>query len=220
MTFASTAELALALSTTNTGNWTYLALHSSAPNATGAGEITTSPRVAVSWSVISSVAGANVANPGSNANTSQGYVWNTATLQVNIAASTTAGWFGLWNSATSAAGTYYIGGALASTVTTSTSPGVITFNGPVTSTSVTSATSVASTSNTYTVANSLSVGQLVTTTGFTGSTYNVTNAPVTAVAGTYPNYTSFTVACTNATGTASTVQGTYTASGAVLVSIS
>jgi hypothetical protein len=102
----STTEANQALVTTG---WAYCSLHSADPGTTGASEITggTYARVAVTWGT-----------PASSV------VANTNALSINIPATTTAAYFGIWSALT--VGTYYIGGALASSVTTGSTAGVIT----------------------------------------------------------------------------------------------
>jgi hypothetical protein len=102
----STTEANQALSTTG---WAYVSLHSADPGTTGASELSggTYARVAVSWST-----------PASGATS------NTGALTINIPASTTAAYFGVWSALTT--GTYYIGGALSPTITTGTSAGTVT----------------------------------------------------------------------------------------------
>jgi hypothetical protein len=102
----STTEANQALSTTG---WGYVSLHTADPSTTGANEVTggTYARVAVTW---------NAASGGS--------VTNSGSLSINLPASTTAAYFGVWSASTS--GTYYIGGALSPSVTTGGSAGVVT----------------------------------------------------------------------------------------------
>ena len=102
----STTEANQALSTTG---WAYVSLHTADPTTTGGSEVTggTYARVAVSW---------NAASGGS--------VTNSGALSINLPASTTASYFGIWSAST--AGTYYIGGALSPSVTTGASAGVVT----------------------------------------------------------------------------------------------
>ena len=102
----STTEANQALSTTG---WSYVSLHTADPGTTGASEVTrgTYARVAVTWN---SPSGGSVSNSGA--------------LSINLPASTTASYFGVWSATT--AGTYYIGGALSPSVTTGASAGVIT----------------------------------------------------------------------------------------------
>lgn len=102
----STTEANQALSTTG---WGYVSLHTADPGTTGASEVTggTYARVAVTW---------NAASGGS--------VTNSGSLSINLPASTTAAYFGVWSASTS--GTYYIGGALSPSVTTGGSAGVVT----------------------------------------------------------------------------------------------
>ena len=102
----STTEANQALATTN---WGFVSLHTADPGTTGASEVTggTYARVAVTW---------NAASGGS--------VTNSNALSINLPASTTAAYFGVWTAST--AGTYYIGGALSPSVTTGTSAGIVT----------------------------------------------------------------------------------------------
>ncbi len=106
MARASVAEENQALLTTG---WAYVSLHTADPGTTGATEVAGGAyaRVAVAWAAPS---GGSVANSGA--------------LAINLPASTTASYFGVWSA--SSAGTYYIGGALTPTVTTGASPGVVT----------------------------------------------------------------------------------------------
>jgi hypothetical protein len=104
MALASAAEITQALSTTG---WGFVSLHSGSPGTTGANEIATT-RVAVTWTA--STGGSAASNSGA--------------LSINLPASTTATHFGIWSAAS--AGTYYIGGPLSPTVTTSASAGVVT----------------------------------------------------------------------------------------------
>ena len=92
-----------------TTNWAFLSLHSADPGTTGASEIAGGAyaRVAVAWSVAASST-----------------VSNTGALSVNLPASTTAAYFGVWSAIT--VGVYYIGGAMTPAVTTGTSAGVVT----------------------------------------------------------------------------------------------
>ena len=92
-----------------TTGWSYVSLHSGDPGSTGATELSggTYARVAVAWGAPSG-----------------GVVSNTGALAINIPASTTAAYYGVWSAST--VGTYYIGGALSPAVTTGTSAGVIT----------------------------------------------------------------------------------------------
>jgi len=102
----STTEANQALSTTG---WGFVSLHSADPGTTGASEISggSYARVAVTW---------NTASAGS--------VTNSNSLSINLPASTTAAYFGIWSAST--AGTYYVGGALSSSITTGASAGVVT----------------------------------------------------------------------------------------------
>lgn len=104
----STTEANQALSTTG---WGYVSLHTADPGTTGASEVTggTYARVAVTWNAASS-----------------GTVTNSNTLTINLPASTTASYFGIWSASTT--GTYYVGGALSPSVATSGSAGVVTLN--------------------------------------------------------------------------------------------
>ena len=102
----SSTEANQALSTTG---WGYVSLHTADPGTTGASEVTggTYARVAATWNTPSS-----------------GSVTNSGALSINLPASTTAAYFGVWSALT--AGTYYIGGALSPSVTTGSSAGVVT----------------------------------------------------------------------------------------------
>jgi hypothetical protein len=102
----STTEANQALATTG---WAYVSLHTADPGTTGASEVTggTYARVAVTWAAPS---GGAVANSGA--------------LSINLPASTTASYFGVWSA--SSAGTYYVGGTLSPAVTTGASAGVVT----------------------------------------------------------------------------------------------
>jgi hypothetical protein len=106
MARASVTEENQALATTG---WGFVSLHTADPGTSGATEVSggTYARVAVTWAAAS---GGSVAN--SNA------------LTINLPASTTAGWFGIWSA--SSAGNYYIGGALSPSVTTGASAGTVT----------------------------------------------------------------------------------------------
>lgn len=106
MARASTTELNQALVTTG---WAFVSLHTADPGTSGASEVTggTYARVAVAWGAAS---GGAVANSGA--------------LTINLPASTTAAYFGLWSAST--AGTYYVGGALSPSVTTGASAGTVT----------------------------------------------------------------------------------------------
>jgi hypothetical protein len=108
MALASATEITQALSTTG---WAYVSLHTATPGTTGASEVSggTYARVPVTWTASS--AGSAATNSG-------------AALSINLPASTTASYFGIWSAST--AGTYYIGGALSPTVTTGTSAGTVT----------------------------------------------------------------------------------------------
>jgi hypothetical protein len=101
----STTEANQALSTTG---WSYVSLHTADPGTTGASEVTggTYARIAVAWNSPSS-----------------GSVTNSGALSINLPASTTASYFGVWSAST--AGTYYVGGALSPSVTTGGSAGVV-----------------------------------------------------------------------------------------------
>ena len=102
----STTEANQALSTSG---WGYVSLHTADPSTTGANEVSggTYARVAVTW---------NAASGGS--------VTNATALSLNLPASTTAAYFGVWSALSS--GTYYIGGALTPSVTTGGTAGVVT----------------------------------------------------------------------------------------------
>ena len=102
----STTEANQALATTG---WSYVSLHTADPGTTGASEVTggTYARVAATWNTPSS-----------------GSVTNSGALSINLPASTTASYFGVWSAST--AGTYYFGGGLSPSVTTGASAGVVT----------------------------------------------------------------------------------------------
>jgi hypothetical protein len=102
----STTEANQALATTG---WAYVSLHTADPTTTGGSEVTggTYARVAVTW---------NAASGGS--------VTNSSALSINLPASTTASYFGIWSALS--AGTYYIGGALSPAITTGASAGTVT----------------------------------------------------------------------------------------------
>jgi len=102
----SVTEANQALSTTG---WGFVSLHTGDPSTTGANEVTggTYARVAATWNTPSG-----------------GSVTNSNALSINLPASTTATYFGVWSAST--AGTYYIGGALTPTVATGASAGVVT----------------------------------------------------------------------------------------------
>lgn len=108
MALISTTEANQALATTG---WAYVSLHTATPGTTGASEVTGgSPayaRVAVTWN-----------------SPSGGSVTNSNALTINLPASTTATHFGIWSAVT--AGTYYLGGALTSSVTTGSTQGTVT----------------------------------------------------------------------------------------------
>lgn len=106
MARASSTEEDQALATTG---WAYVSLHTADPGTTGASEVSggSYARVAVAWNAAS---GGSVANSGA--------------LSLNLPASTTAAYFGIWSAAT--LGTYYIGGALNPSVTTGSSAGTVT----------------------------------------------------------------------------------------------
>ena len=106
MARASVTEENQALVTTS---WAYVSLHTADPGITGASEVAggSYARVAVAWGAPS---GGSVANTGA--------------LAINLPASTTATYFGVWSA--SSAGTYYIGGALSPSVTTGASAGAVT----------------------------------------------------------------------------------------------
>ena len=92
-----------------TTSWGFVSLHTADPGTTGATEVAggTYARVAVAWTAASA-----------------SQVSNTGALSINLPASTTAAYFGVWSAAT--VGTYYIGGALTPSVTTGASAGVVT----------------------------------------------------------------------------------------------
>lgn len=102
----SVTEANQALSTTG---WGFVSLHTGDPSTTGADEVTggTYARVAATWNTPAS-----------------GSVTNNAALSINLPASTTVTYFGVWSASTS--GTYYIGGALTPSVATGASAGVVT----------------------------------------------------------------------------------------------
>lgn len=101
----STTEANQALATTS---WAYVSLHTADPGTTGANEVAggTYARVAVTW-------GAPAA----------GQVQNSGALSINLPASTTAAYFGVWSALT--AGVYMVGGALTPSVSTGVSAGVV-----------------------------------------------------------------------------------------------
>ena len=105
MARASVAEENQALAATG---WAFVSLHTADPGTTGASEVVggTYARVAVAC---------NAASGGS--------ITNSGALSINLPATTTAAYFGIWSAAT--AGTYYIGGALTPSVTTGASAGVV-----------------------------------------------------------------------------------------------
>jgi len=102
----STSEANQALATTN---WAYVSLHTGDTSTTGANEVTggTYARVAVTW---------NAAGGG--------FITNSNALSINLPASTTASYFGVWSAASS--GTFMFGGALSPSVTTGSSAGIVT----------------------------------------------------------------------------------------------
>jgi hypothetical protein len=106
MARASVTEENQALVTTS---WAYVSLHTADPGTTGASEVTggTYARVAVAWAAPS---GGSVANSGA--------------LSINLPATTTVGWVGVWSAVT--AGVYYIGSVMSPAVTTGASAGVVT----------------------------------------------------------------------------------------------
>lgn len=105
MARASTTEENQALVTTN---WAFVSLHTADPGTTGASEVAggSYARVAVTWNAPSG-----------------GSVSNSSSLSINLPASTTAGFFGIWSAITS--GTYMIGGILSPSITTGGSAGVV-----------------------------------------------------------------------------------------------
>ena len=105
MARASVTEENQALVTTG---WAYVSLHTADPGTTGASEVTggTYARVAAAWN-----------------SPSGGAVTNSGALAINLPASTTASYVGIWSAIT--AGVYYIGGALSPSVTTGASAGVV-----------------------------------------------------------------------------------------------
>jgi hypothetical protein len=103
----STTEANQALVTTG---WAYVALFTADPTTSGAtGEVTggTYARVAVTWGTASG-----------------GSISNSNALTINLPASTTASYFGVFSAIT--AGTYYFGGALSPAITTGASAGTVT----------------------------------------------------------------------------------------------
>lgn len=106
MSRASAAEGTQALVTTG---WSFVSLHTADPGTTGASEVSggSYARVAVAWGTAS---GGSVSNSGA--------------VAINLPASTTATYFGLWSAST--VGTYYIGGALSPSVTTGGTAGTVT----------------------------------------------------------------------------------------------
>ena len=107
MALISTTEANQALATTG---WAYISLHTATPGTTGTSEVSggTYARVAVTWAAPSA-----------------GAVSNSASVTLNIPASTTVTHVGVWSA--SSAGTYYVGAALTSSVTTGASAGTVTF---------------------------------------------------------------------------------------------
>lgn len=107
MALASTTEENQALSTTS---WGFISLHTASPSTTGANEASggSYARVAVTWNAASG-----------------GAVTNSGTVTINAPASTTFTHVGVWSA--SSAGTYYIGAALGSSITTGATAGTITF---------------------------------------------------------------------------------------------
>ena len=105
MARASITEENQALATTG---WAYISLHTADPGTTGASEVTggSYARVAATWNAPSG-----------------GSVTNSNALSINLPASTTAAYFGIWSAIT--VGNYYIGGALTPSVTTGASAGVV-----------------------------------------------------------------------------------------------
>ena len=106
MALASVTEENQALVTTG---WGYVGLHTATPGTSGASEVSggSYARVAVAWGAPSG-----------------GAVANTGALSINLPASTTATYFGVWSAAT--AGTFYIGGLLSPSVMTGGSAGTVT----------------------------------------------------------------------------------------------
>jgi hypothetical protein len=107
MARASATEITQALVATG---WGYVSLHTADPGTTGASEVVggTYARVAVTWTASSG--GSSASNAGA--------------LTINLPATTTAAYFGVWSALT--VGTYYIGGALSPAVTTGSSAGTVT----------------------------------------------------------------------------------------------
>jgi hypothetical protein len=91
----------------NTG-WSFVSLHTADPGTTGASELSggSYARVAVAW---------NAAASGART--------NSGALSINIPATTTVTYFGVWSLVSG--GVYYIGGALSPSVT-STTAGLVT----------------------------------------------------------------------------------------------
>jgi hypothetical protein len=105
MARASTTEVNQA--SVQTG-WAYISLHSADPGTTGASEISggTYARVAVTWNA-----------PAAGVST------NVGAISINLPASTTAAFIGVWSAIT--AGTYMFGGALSPNVTNGVTPGAV-----------------------------------------------------------------------------------------------
>lgn len=103
----SSTEANQALSTTG---WGFISLHTADPGTTGASEVSggSYARVAVTWGTPSS-----------------GTVANTNAPTVNLPASTTAAYVGVWSA--SSGGTYYTGLPMSPSVTTGASAGTVPF---------------------------------------------------------------------------------------------
>ena len=86
----------------------YVAPHTGDPGTTGASELASDTREAVTWGTASS-----------------GTASNTNAISTPIPASTTISYVGFWSAATS--GTYEIGAALSSSVTTGSTAASLTF---------------------------------------------------------------------------------------------
>lgn len=107
MALASNTEITQSLVTTG---WGFVSLHTATPGTTGASEVSggSYARVAVTWTASSGGSAAS----------------NAGALTINLPATTTAAFFGIWSALT--VGTYYIGGALSPNVTTGSTAGTIT----------------------------------------------------------------------------------------------
>jgi hypothetical protein len=105
----STTEANQALATTG---WGFVSLHTADPGTTGASEVSggSYARVAVTWGTPSS-----------------GVVANTNQLTINVPASTTVTYFGVWSTGGTSGGQYYVGGLLTPAIT-ATSLTTVTLN--------------------------------------------------------------------------------------------